>query len=46
LLFVAYVVIATLIKPKLHWNLTTFAMIILASLVPFGTFYMEKKYLK
>lgn len=45
-LFIAYVLIANILKPKLQWNLSTFAIIIFASFVPFGTFYVEKKYLK
>lgn len=45
-LFIAYVLIATYLKPKLQWNLSTFAIIIFASFVPLGTFYVEKKYLK
>lgn len=46
ILFVAYVLVATILKPKLNWNLITFVIVIFASLVPFGTFYIEKKYLK
>ncbi len=45
-LFIAYVVLAFILKPKLQWNNKTFAIILLASLIPFGTFYIDKKYLK
>lgn len=45
-LFIAYVLIATYLKSKLQWNLSTFVIIVLASFVPFGTFYVERKYLK
>jgi integral membrane protein len=45
LLFIAYVVLAILLKNTLKWSTATFIMILVASLVPFGTFYVEKKYL-
>lgn len=45
-LFIAYILIATYLKPKLQWNLSIFVIIVLASFVPFGTFYVERKYLK
>ncbi len=45
LLFVAYIVLAFLIKPELKWNTKTFGIVLLASILPFGTFYVDKKYL-
>lgn len=45
-LFIAYILIATYLKPKLQWNLSIFLIIVLASFVPFGTFFVERKYLK
>jgi hypothetical protein len=30
----------------MNWDLKTFAIILVASLIPFGTFYIEKKYLE
>jgi len=45
LLFVAYIVLAFLIKPELKWNTKTFGIVLLASILPFVTFYVDKKYL-
>ena len=45
LLFVAYIVLAFLIKPELKLNTKTFGIVLLASILPFGTFYVDKKYL-
>ena len=45
LLFVAYIVLAFLIKPELKWNTKTFGIVLLASILPFGTFYVDNKYL-
>lgn len=45
ILFIGYVVLAMLLKQNQKWSLSTFAIIILGSLLPFGTFYIEKKYL-
>lgn len=46
LLFVAYSVLAIFLKFTYKWNIKIFAIILLASLIPFGTFYVDKKYLK
>lgn len=46
LLFVAYIALAILLQTTYKWNTKTFAIILLASLIPFGTFYIDKKYLK
>ncbi|PQV47755.1 integral membrane protein [Jejuia pallidilutea] len=46
LLFVAYVAIAFLIKNDLNWTNKEFAIVLIAAIVPFGTFYIDKKYLK
>ena len=46
LLFVAYLVIAFLIKSDMKWNGKTFGIVMLASILPFGTFYVDKKYLR
>ena len=46
LLFVTYLVIAFLIKSELKWNNKTLSVVILASVIPFGTFYVDKKYLR
>ncbi len=46
LLFVAYIVIAYLIKGDMQWKGRDFRIVLLASIIPFGTFYIDKKYLK
>ena len=46
LLFVTYLVIAFLMKSELKWNNKTLGVVILASVIPFGTFYVDKKYLR
>ncbi|MBF4472050.1 DUF3817 domain-containing protein [Flavobacterium sp. HJJ] len=45
-LFIGYVILAFLLKNSQNWNVKDFGFILVASLLPFGTFYMEKKYLK
>lgn len=46
LLFVAYIVLAYLIKDQMKWDGKTFGIVLLASIIPFGTFYIDKKYLR
>jgi len=46
LLFIAYIAFAFLLRKEFSWNNKEFGTILLASLVPFGTFYIDKKYLK
>jgi integral membrane protein len=44
-LFMGYVLMAFLLKSAQKWDLKNFSMILIASVLPFGTFYIEKKYL-
>jgi integral membrane protein len=44
-LFMGYIFLAILLQASIKWDLKTFGIILLASLLPFGTFYIEKKYL-
>ncbi len=46
LLFVVYIVIAYLIKDQMQWKGRSLAEVLLASIIPFGTFYIDKKYLR
>jgi len=46
ILFLLYLMVAILIKSDRNWDTRTFLIICAASIVPFGTFYVEKKYLK
>ena len=43
-LFVAYIIFATMLKFEDSWSWKKYGYICLASIVPFGTFYMERKY--
>ena len=45
ILFIGYIILAILLRKPQNWDLKTFAIILIASLIPFGTFYIEKKYL-
>jgi len=45
-LFIAYVVLAALLTVERKWGFKMFAILFIASLLPFGTFYIDKKYLK
>lgn len=44
-LFMGYIGLAFLLKESQKWNIKTFFVILVASILPFGTFYVEKKYL-
>ena len=46
LLFVGYIVLAFLLKTEMKWDMKKFGIILLASIFPFGTFYVDKKYLR
>jgi len=46
ILFIGYVALAFLLKSSQNWNLKDFGIVLLGSLLPFGTFYIEKKYLQ
>ena len=46
ILFVAYIIMAIIQKIESNWSLKTFVVISIASVIPFGTFYVDKKYLK
>lgn len=45
LLFIAYIVITVLISSDMKWNNRTFWTVLIASIIPFGTFYVDKKFL-
>lgn len=45
LLFITYIVIAFWIKDDAGWSTKSFAFVLLASVIPFGTFYVDKHYL-
>ncbi len=45
-LFLAYVVMAIMMKSPMKWNNKTLGIVLLCSIIPFGTFWMDKKYLQ
>ena len=45
LLFIAYILLAFFIKPEFKWNSREFILILIASVIPFGTFYVDRKYI-
>ncbi|WP_309612527.1 DUF3817 domain-containing protein [Flavobacterium sp.] len=46
LLFISYVILAFMIWKNQKWTIKEFLIVQVASLIPFGTFYIEKKYIK
>ena len=46
LLFISYVVLAFIIWKNQKWTVKEFLIVQIASLLPLGTFYIEKKYIK
>ncbi len=46
LLFIGYIILAIMLKSELEWKSKTFWMILAASIIPFGTFYIDRKYLR
>lgn len=45
-LFISYIILAIVFWMEKKWSIKRLAVLIIASLLPFGTFYMDKKYLK
>ena len=45
-LFIAYIFLGLWVGLKLKWSFKTLSIVMLASLLPFATFYIEKKYIK
>ena len=46
MLFIGYVILAFMIKSDYKWNTRQFSVVLIASIIPFGTFYVDRKYLK
>ena len=45
-LFILYILIAIMLKVEQNWDWKKFGIVGLASIVPFGTFYVDRKYLR
>ncbi len=46
LLFIGYIILAFIIKTDMKWSNKTLGLVLLAAIIPFGTFYVDRKYLK
>ena len=46
ILFMAYIVLALFLKDDYQWSWKETVIVLLASMIPFGTFYVDKKYLR
>ena len=46
ILFIVYVLTAFLFKNKLKLNIKELLIVLIASVIPFGTFYIDYKFLK
>lgn len=46
ILFMLYIILAFMLKKEMNWNNKTLGIVLLASILPFGTFYIDKKYLR
>lgn len=46
ILFLIYVVLAVLIKKQMKWSFGSLLIIVIAAALPFGPFWVDKKYMK
>jgi len=46
ILFIGYLYLAFMIKSQQKWTIKDLAVVLLGSLIPFGAFFIEKKYVK
>ena len=46
ILFMLYIVLAFFLRDDYQWCWKETAIVLLASMIPFGTFYVDKKYLR
>ena len=44
LLFVIYIIIAYLLREEENWKTKDLIIVLFASVIPFGTFYIDRKY--
>ena len=42
-LFVLYIIFCFLIRKNMNWNVIQFCIVLAASILPFGTFYMKER---
>ena len=46
ILFILYIVLLVFIQKQMKWDIKTIGIVAIASIIPFGTFYIDKKYLR
>lgn len=46
ILFMLYVVLAVVIQKEMKWKNKTLGIVLLCSIIPFGTFYVDKRFLR
>ena len=46
ILFIIYIIFSFIVNIKLKWNTKELFIILIASLIPLGTFYIDRKYLR
>lgn len=46
ILFMLYIVLAIVLRKDMKWDSKSFTIILLCAIIPFGTFYVDKKYLR
>jgi integral membrane protein len=46
ILFMLYLVLAIILKKEMNWSIKVLGMVLVASIIPFGTFYIDKKYFR
>lgn len=46
LLFVSYILLVVIVREQLKWNLKNTLLALIASVLPFGTFYADRKLFK
>lgn len=44
--FIAYIILVFLVKEELKWTPKQFRFVLLASIIPFATFIVDRKYIK
>ena len=44
LLFVAYIILAMVLRSEQNWDRNKTFQILIAAIIPFGTFYIDRKY--
>jgi len=46
LLFIGYIILALVIRSEQQWDRKKTILVLLAAIIPFGTFYIDRKYFK